>query len=734
MSRRYLEHIKMDAFGAFSNRAVGPFTAHLNVVYGPNEAGKTTLSKFVGGVLFGWEDARASRNTYRPSNAERSGSLFFAQEDASGASAGAAAKGDVVELSRVRNADGLQGDVELIEDLDKETFRTMFSLDSDELRQLRNTTDVTAKLLTAGSGTGASPAHALSKVQDDIATFTSKAASARHSLVNIDARCDELRGRISAAAEETERLKLENQELLDLMSQRRELSERINRLNREVERLSSASDELERVQEDIESLEEQIEGFRAEEEKRRREHRAALREHAADLSGISATQERNMRDRIDALASQETKHIHAVDLANENLSSSKAAYEALQEAGDAEAESLRAKRQQHVQVALSVALPVVFMLIGIPLFMHGRDITSLSFTALGFGLVVVAVILAFAALVLLFRPNKQTGVHEARLRDAHWVMLQDNKKLEACLASREEFSSQIADELATMGLSAAGSSLRRARLLLDEAKDMRAESDLYQQRRQALVSSRTSCEQKLEAKKNRREELLGMMAAGEGGPAAAGALLDQRIRQRDELLDQSDRMSQRLGELQQKLDAARRARDFDELKLRYQELQTRRGDSAMQLAELLLARRILETSIAAWESKSQPEVYRKASELLSMMTEGAWVKVSMSSEGRLQVTDALRTVREPLHLSLGTCQQLYLSLRIALLITADNVGRAIPILADDILVNFDARRRAGAARALAELARSRQVIVMTCHEEIVETMRCADAQLNVVRL
>ncbi len=728
MSRMYLEHIKMDAFGAFSNRAIGPFTPHLNVVFGPNEAGKTTLSKFVGGVLFGWEDARASRNTYRPSNAERAGSLFFAQE---GALDGA---GRTAELSRARNADGLRGDAELIEDLDKETFRTMFSLDSDELRQLRNTTDVTAKLLTAGSGTGASPAHALAKVQDDIASFTSRAASAQNSLVNIDAACDQLRERISTAADETERLKLENQELLELSSQRRELSERIGRLNREVERLSSAADELGGIRKEIASLEEQITDFREDEERERRKHRAALRDHAADLSGISATEESGMRDRIEALAVQEAKLTHAVDLANENFASSKAAYEALEEAGDAEAESLRAKRQQRVQVALSVALPVAFMIIGIPLFMHGRDIASLSFTALGFGLVAVAVILAFAALVLLFRPNKPTGVHEARLRDAHWVMLQDSKKLEACVAAREDFSAQIADELAAMGLSAAGSSLRRARLLLDEAKDMRTETALYQQRRQAIVSGRTSLEQKLAAKKARRDELVGMTSTAGEGPEAVSALLDQRVRQRDELLEQSERLSQRFGELQQKLDTARFERSFDELKLRYQELQTRRADSAMRLAELLLARRILETSIAAWESKSQPEVYRKASELLSMMTEGAWVKVSMSSEGRLQVTDALRSTREPVHLSLGTCQQLYLSLRIALLITADNVGRSVPILADDILVNFDSRRRAGAARALAELARSRQVIVMTCHEEIVETMRCADAQLNVVRL
>ena len=90
--------------------------------------------------------------------------------------------------------------------------------------------------------------------------------------------------------------------------------------------------------------------------------------------------------------------------------------------------------------------------------------------------------------------------------------------------------------------------------------------------------------------------------------------------------------------------------------------------------------------------------------------------------------------REPIHLSLGTCQQLYLSLRIALLLAADNVGRAIPILADDILVNFDSARRRGAARALAELAQSRQVIMFTCHEEVVSVLREVSDAANVIEL
>ena len=119
---------------------------------------------------------------------------------------------------------------------------------------------------------------------------------------------------------------------------------------------------------------------------------------------------------------------------------------------------------------------------------------------------------------------------------------------------------------------------------------------------------------------------------------------------------------------------------------------------------------------------------------MSLMTEGRWVRVHMTADGHLRVVDSVHTERDPVHLSLGTCQQLYLSLRIALLLAADNVGRAIPILADDILVNFDSRRRRGAARALAELAKTRQVIMFTCHEEVVSVLREVSDATNVIEL
>ena len=96
---------------------------------------------------------------------------------------------------------------------------------------------------------------------------------------------------------------------------------------------------------------------------------------------------------------------------------------------------------------------------------------------------------------------------------------------------------------------------------------------------------------------------------------------------------------------------------------------------------------------------------------------GAWVRISMSAEGLLTAVSATGEPRDVRHLSLGTCQQLYLSLRMAMLMHARDVGRAVPVIADDMLVHFDATRRAAAAQALARLAEKRQVIVFTCHRE-----------------
>ena len=727
----FLKRIKITSFGAFANKVVGPFTPHLNVVFGENEAGKTTLVSLVGGVLFGWEEARGIRNTYKPNNAERSGSLYFAEH--SNSSEEDFAKEWV--LSRIKNAEGLQGDIELVDDIDKETFQTMFALTSDELRSLRNTTDVTAKLLTAGSGTGASPAHALATVQARLAEYTSRAAGIEHSLVQLSAQQDVLRAQMSAAADESDRNRIKNKEFHELAPERDQILARLDALNTAIELLTAQRASLEKLNMQRESVIAQLDSLREDKAALARERRASEVGIDPDLATIRASDERALRDRIESFSEEQAKYAHSVDLAKDNFTTSVAAYEALLEADDVQEAKGKRRQQRSVQIALSIVLPFVFVAAGVPLFMHGREISSLSFTALGVGLVFFSLILAGAALVMLFRPDKAAEALEERTQDAQWVMLQDKKKLEACLSVQEEFSARIHEQLNQDGLSAAQGSLRRARSLLDEANDARAEASLFRQRYQALVSRVTAAEENLADIDRQRASIAKHVGThDEVTLASIDAAISQKTKQRAVLHETSASLNRRYGELKQQLSQAKEAKSFDEIKMRYQQVRTRQNESARDYARLLLAKRMLEAAIATWESKSQPEVYKQASRLMALMTKDKWVKVAMTADGSLQVVDAVETVRDPVHLSLGTCQQLYLALRIALLMTADNVGRAIPILADDILVNFDAQRRLGAARALAELAQTRQVVLFTCHEEIVESMRSADPELNVVEL
>ena len=53
--RIYLRSIHLERFGRFHDTVVGPFGDRMNIVLGANEAGKTTVASFVGGVRFFFE-------------------------------------------------------------------------------------------------------------------------------------------------------------------------------------------------------------------------------------------------------------------------------------------------------------------------------------------------------------------------------------------------------------------------------------------------------------------------------------------------------------------------------------------------------------------------------------------------------------------------------------------------------------------------------------------------------
>lgn len=130
------------------------------------------------------------------------------------------------------------------------------------------------------------------------------------------------------------------------------------------------------------------------------------------------------------------------------------------------------------------------------------------------------------------------------------------------------------------------------------------------------------------------------------------------------------------------------------------------------------AARILADAQQRYERERQPDVVREAGRLFATMTGGRYQNLTVPlDEGRIEAFDSRAAAHTSDVLSRGTAEQLYLSIRLGLIARLGEVGASLPVLMDDVLVNFDPQRREGAAQAIAQLAADRQIIFFTCHPE-----------------
>ncbi|HGG56870.1 MAG TPA: hypothetical protein ENK31_03635 [Nannocystis exedens] len=150
---------------------------------------------------------------------------------------------------------------------------------------------------------------------------------------------------------------------------------------------------------------------------------------------------------------------------------------------------------------------------------------------------------------------------------------------------------------------------------------------------------------------------------------------------------------------------------------------------------LHLAHRILDTVTDRFAKESQPAILQQVSLLLARITGGRHLRVSADRQAEtLLVHDASGQSRGPKELSTGTREQLFLALRLAYVLDYCDRAEALPVVIDDVLVNFDRERARLTLGALSEVARSTQVLLFTCHHHIVELTRAVAPEVPVIEL
>ncbi len=113
-----------------------------------------------------------------------------------------------------------------------------------------------------------------------------------------------------------------------------------------------------------------------------------------------------------------------------------------------------------------------------------------------------------------------------------------------------------------------------------------------------------------------------------------------------------------------------------------------------------LALGMLEHARARHERENQPRLLAEASAVFARITAGRYGRVIARAEGGLEVEDRSGKVRPAAELSRGTREQLYLSFRIALIRDFAGTKGPLPVIVDDILVNFDPDRARATVRGV----------------------------------
>lgn len=749
-----LHSVELESFGAFTNKLIGPLNSSFTFVYGENGAGKTTFSQAIQDTLFGWQKSSALNNSYKPKRSERSVRLVFERE------------GQKIVLERHKNSEGLQASCDILEGLSKETFQTLLMLTSDELRQLKNTQQLESYLLTAGADTGISPVEALETLEAEFKELTSKSSQYPSSIPNLSAKRKELEGLRLQYVEESLSLREHSYELEDIARPLEDSREKLASIQDQKEQLQaqvrSCKDLLEnalRMQREYEDVQEELVQvqekhgvlleLQAEEACIAHEIQAGMKDALEEWKLELAKQTARFESAQNVVKDVEARKTYEEKVLQESLSQ-ESAYEESQDKRSAAKVSLFKKLALYNAAALCVGFFVSAVLALMPSFELANAFASTVTTAL-FGSSLV-----FFSLYLVLKAkgaqdpeanasNTRTSELDSLKREygiALERLVQEQKILEAHKQS-------LGKLLGELGFSEQVISCEQALLVIEQERKRAVQEKSYKQEKALLVQSLRRIEDTLQPLREKLKSLLPALGDtlsklapeyAEESHALRVWVLDNLASAKDlehalqSVTSQEKRaldiVSKREAQAQETMQmlygrkhelrgmlAQSKADDLlSRTKLELAQIDTRLQENQERLLVLYLAQELLQETIDEWKEESQPRVYRRASEFMGFLTYGTFTEVRLVNGKSIRVYDYAEREFEPKILSLGTLQQLYLSLRLALLDCAQDLAPSIPLIADDILVFFDAKRARRALELLCKLATRRQIIFLTCHE------------------
>lgn len=662
------QHIEA-TFGKLEHRSLS-FSKGLNIIEAPNESGKSTLLAFLRVMLYGFppreRGAMADKNRYAPwSLSPMRGTLALTCE-----------KGGITLQRDTARANSPMG-----------RFSAVFTGSGEAVDGL----------------TAADCGETLLGVPCEV---YERSAFIRQSSLTVDASA-ELERRIAAlitTGEEGQSFSEASAALKKQLNARKyNKSGRIPALEAEISAQERALDELSQLTRSKRKAEEALAAFDAEEASLREQLRAHdlcdaqdARRAAAEARQAWQSTENKAEHLRRALIEQNVPARDALEQGRARLnalSSSKAA-DAQKRCDDAEAalsdfDARPAERPRSLlpYIIVSAVLLLLFIFVSAlpsPVALAGCIVSGAALAAL-------LVLNWNNARKVRAAHEEKRGVLEQALRDARSDAAAQQKLYDA--AARELLVLIPAGDISRVGayLDAALQKYAELDALTREARDLSLRCELLS----ARVPKGDIPDEPTERPARSRTELQTALDA-----------LAQRRREAQSTFDYTSGRCRAIGDAAE-LEAA---------------LTQKRDELAQKQAEydaIALAMESLQSANTALQNRFSPALSRRAGELFSRLTGGKYESVLLDRTFSAQAGETGESVSHDAQLlSLGTLDQLYLAVRLAICESALPADDPPPIVLDDALVRFDDERCRAALELLLEESKSRQILLFTCqHRE-----------------
>jgi uncharacterized protein YhaN len=757
-----IEKIHIDGFGVWNDKGWGPLAPGLNVFHGPNETGKSTLMGFIRAMLFGFEK-RGTAKRYEPVNGgSHGGSLDLVVGDTRlrlERKPGRHMRGSISVYAgdAVSDETALE---RLLGGTTKTLYHNVFAFGLDELEQFHTLqdTEIATHISGAGLGIGASRWAAVQKDLEErqSALFLPRG---QNSTINVafkeletvrddlertehqpqdyltahDARSRlavELAGLEEAVAEVTSKI-----EHYAKRAKARPFVERRTKIEAKLRELPAVNVFPEGGIERLEMLTKQRHGLHEEQSKIKTEAEASrLRRLLMHVDTEECAARSQVIESLRTLVPQ-------VDAARRVYTAGVARRDAITQEKRALLESLKNVLPPSAP-AFGIFLALLWIGVLGLVFAQHNDIGA----ALG--------TISLFAMIWYRRRMQRSGILEQQVADCCGRLDACNLELRATEREAREIESSIRMLTAKNEISQADIDERVAELdkllkLNDEARNLedtilRYQADLERIDHQLeeveknirllLVEAAASHEQEFTERAEiykQRQQLVHELEKISVETCEPGLLFDMRADEeaafeaaQGELAELERRLVEarhESGRVEERITMMERSEERARALSRQETILARIDEAAEQWAVITLCRALLDETRRIYETERQPEVLRQASSFFSLMTENRYARVIAPLDGgEIQVERADGIRLSPQVLSRGTAEQLYLSMRLALVREYANHVDCLPVVFDDIFVNFDPNRSRTTFKALRELCATHQVLLFTCHPHLVK--------------